>query len=92
MTPDTVDHESAEWTEARKRVVARREFGSHAVAYMVINACLVFVWVLTGAGYFWPAWVLGLWGTGLLLHAWETFFRRPVTDADVKAEVQRHRQ
>jgi hypothetical protein len=92
MTRNTVEHESEEWAQARKLVVDRREFGSHAVAYLVINASLVLVWALTGAGYFWPAWVLGLWGTGLILHAWETFLRRPVTDADVEAEVQRHQR
>jgi hypothetical protein len=46
---------------------------------------------LTGAGYFWPAWVIASWGAGLVLHAWDTFLRRPVTDADVDAELRRHR-
>jgi hypothetical protein len=86
------DHESDEWTQARKRVTERREFGSHVVAYVVVNTFLVLVWALTGAGYFWPAWVLGGWAIGLVLHAWDVFFRRPVTDADVEAELERHRR
>ena len=45
----------------------------------------------TGAGYFWPAWVLGCWGAGLVLHAWEAFVRRPITDSDIDAELRRHR-
>jgi len=77
---------------ARKRIQDRRDFGSHLVAYVVVNAFLVLVWAFTGAGYFWPAWVLGGWGIGLVLHAWETFVRRPITEADVDAELQRHRQ
>ena len=76
---------------ARKRVTDRREFGSHLVVCVVVNACLVLVWAVTGAGYFWPAWLLGLWGTGLVLHAWDVFVRRPVTDEDVEAELQ-HQQ
>ena len=86
------DHESDEWAQARKRVTERREFGSHVVAYVVVNAFLVLVWALTGAGYFWPAWVLGGWAIGLVLHAWDVFFRRPVTDADVEAELERLRR
>ena len=78
--------------EARKRVQAKRDFTSHIAAYVVINAFLIGMWGFTGAGYFWPAWVLGGWGIGLVLHAWDVFFRRPVTEADVDAEMQRHQQ
>lgn len=87
-----IDPESDEWAEARKRVTSRRDFTSHLVAYVVINGFLVLVWALTGAGYFWPIWVIGAWGIGLVLHAWEAFFRRPVTNADIEAEVRRRRE
>lgn len=90
---DTVpDRESDEWRNARKRVTERRDFGSHLVGYLVVNAFLVFVWAFTGSGYFWPAWVIGGWGIGLVLHAWEVFLRRPVTDADIEAELRRHQR
>ena len=85
----TIDHESEEWKVARKRVADRRDFSSHLVAYVVVNCFLVFVWALTGSGYFWPAWVIGGWGMGLVLHAWDVFLRRPVTEADVEAELRR---
>jgi hypothetical protein len=75
---------------ARKRVQAKRDFASHLVAYVVINAFLVGVWVITGGGYFWPAWILACWGAGLVLHAWDVYWRRPVTEADVDAELRRH--
>ena len=74
---------------ARRRVQARRDFASHFVSYVVVNVFLVIVWAVTGAGYFWPVWVLGAWGIGLVLHAWEVFVRRPVTEADVDAEMRR---
>jgi hypothetical protein len=44
---------------------------------------------MTGAGYFWPAWVLVGWGAGLVLHAWEVLLRRPVTEADIDEELRR---
>jgi hypothetical protein len=92
MDDTMIDHESEEWTRARKRVTDRRELGSHVVAYVVVNAFLVLVWAVTGGGYFWPAWILGPWGIGLVLHAWDVFGRRPVTDADVQAELDRRRR
>jgi hypothetical protein len=74
---------------ARQRVQDRRDFGSHVVAYIIINAFLIGVWAFTGAGYFWPAWVLAAWGVGLVFHAWDTFLRRPITEADIDAELRR---
>ncbi|HZA78134.1 MAG TPA: 2TM domain-containing protein [Acidimicrobiales bacterium] len=76
----------------RKRLQTRRDFGSHVVAYVVINAFLVGIWAFTGAGYFWPAWVLGGWGAGLVLHAWDAFLHRPITEADIDAELHRSRR
>ena len=78
--------------EARRRVQAKREFVSHVVAYVVVNVFLVCVWATTGAGYFWPAWVIGGWGAGLALHGWDVFLRRPVTEADIDAELRRGRR
>lgn len=80
-----------ERVQARKQIEARRDFTSHLVAYIVVNAFLVGVWALTDAGgYFWPAWVIAGWGVGLLLHAYETFLRRPISEADIEAELRRH--
>ena len=84
------DQHTDEWREARNRVTIRRDFSSHLFVYIVVNGFLIFVWAVTGAGYFWPAWILGGWGIGLVLHAWDAFVRRPVTDADVEAELRRH--
>jgi hypothetical protein len=88
-TPDVAETER---NRARKRLQDRRDFTSHLVAYVVVNALLIGVWALTDyGGYFWPVWVLAGWGAGLLLHAYETFLRRPISEADVDAEVHRHR-
>jgi uncharacterized ion transporter superfamily protein YfcC len=92
MEEISIDRASEEWAQARKRVNERRDFGAHLVVYVVVNAFLVFVWAITGAGYFWPAWVLGGWAIGVVLHGWDTFVRRPVTDADIEAELRRGRR
>jgi len=43
-------------------------------------------------GYFWPGWVLAIWGVLLLLAFWDVYLRRPVSDAEVDAEVERRRR
>src|SRR3954451_2248268 len=97
----TLDHEQSgntTWSEdsgyieACKRVEGKRNLTSNFVAYVVVNAFLVAVWALTGFGYFWPAWLIACWGIGLVLHAWEVFFRRPISDEDVRAELEHHRR
>jgi hypothetical protein len=74
---------------AIKRLKAKRDFQSHAVAYIVVNAFLVVVWWLGGADYFWPIWVMAGWGIGLALNAWEVYGRRPITESDIDEEMRR---
>jgi hypothetical protein len=88
MEEDTVK-QSPEWVEARKRVTDRRDFGSHLVVYLVFNSFLVLIWAITGGGYFWPIWLIAPWGVGIVMHGWEAYIRRPVTDADIEAELRR---
>jgi hypothetical protein len=78
--------------EATRRVKERHEFPTHLIAYVVINAMLIAVWALTGAGFFWPGFVLGGWGVGVLMHAWTVYFQRPVTAAEVERELERMRR
>jgi hypothetical protein len=85
------DVAAADRERARKRLQDRREFGSHAVAFVVVNASLIGAWAITGGGYFWPAWILAAWGVGLVLHGWDTFVRKPITEADIDKELQRQR-
>jgi fatty acid desaturase len=78
--------------EARKRIAARRDFFNHLFAYLVINGLVVAIWAFTGQGYFWPAWLMGAWGVGLLFHARDVFWRRPITEADIDRELGRSKQ
>ena len=83
-----------ESTDARsaaiKRLSARRDLAMHLVTYIVVNAAIVMIWFVTGHGYFWPGWVIGGWGIGLALHAWEVYVRQPITEDDIAREMRRH--
>lgn len=74
---------------AVKRLKAKRDFMNHLVVYLVVNALLVVIWATQGAGEFWPGWVLGGWGIGLALNAWNVYFQHPITEDDIRREMER---
>lgn len=59
--------------QARKRVREEREFYVHAVTYVLVNAFLIAINLMTGHGYFWAIWPLLGWGIGLASHAFQIF-------------------
>ena len=78
--------------QAKLRLNKRRDLAAHLVSYVVINAMLVAIWASTGRGYFWPIWVIGGWGVGVVLNVWDVYFRRPVTEHDIQREIDRLRK
>jgi hypothetical protein len=67
----------------------KSEFRTHLLAYVLINAFLVAIWVATGSGFFWPAFPIGGWGIGLVFHAWDVYAERPPTEARIREEMDR---
>lgn len=82
---------NAERERARRRVERKRKLHGDFLAYVVINGFLIVAWAVTGFGYFWPGWVLGGWGVLLVLDAWNTYYRRPITGEDIEQELRRGR-
>lgn len=77
-------------TQARKRLEERRGFFPHLIVYVSVNVTVVIIWATAAdAGFFWPGFVIGFWGVGLLMHAWNAFFRTPITEADIQRELDR---
>jgi hypothetical protein len=77
------------YEQARARAIRKRKFRGDLVGYLVVNAFLVGIWAVSGFGYFWPAWVLAVWGVFLVLDAWEVFYRTDVTEEDIQREIRR---
>ena len=79
--------------ERRNAAIARlrekRDFKQHALVFLAVNAALIGLWLVTGAGYFWPIWVIGGWGIGFVLHAFRVWGQNPITEAEIREEVKR---
>jgi hypothetical protein len=86
MTQTTSDYE-----RARSRLLKKRKVRGDMVSYVIVNACLLGIWAIAGFGYFWPGWVLGVWGVFLALDVWQVFIRHDVTEADIQRELDRIR-
>ena len=82
------DHD-ARRAAAIERLQNKRGFRTHLTVFVVVNAMLIVIWAATGGGVFWPVWVIGGWGIGLVLHAWTTYGQRPITEADIREEERR---
>ena len=71
------------------RLKDKRDFRNHLAIYLVVNAMLVVIWAASGAGYFWPIWPIAGWGVGLAFNAFAVYFQKPITEADIRAEMGR---
>jgi hypothetical protein len=86
---EVLERPSSDREAALLRLKKRRDFQGHLVAYLVVNAAVWGVWAVTGAGDLWPAWLTGIWAVGLVMNAWEAYFRAPITETDVQREIER---
>lgn len=69
----------------------KREFYSHLLAYLFINAALVAIWFALGRHhFFWPIFPILGWGMGLFFHAWDTF-GQPPSEERIRREMTRLR-
>ena len=51
-----------------RRLKDRSDLIYHIGAYVIVNAFIIVVWALSGAGYPWFIWCLVPWGFGLAIH------------------------
>lgn len=80
--------ETSDRHEAIKRVKAKRDFKSHLLIYVVVNAALVIIWAASGAGYFWPVWSIGFWGLGVVFNWWGAYHEsRPISEEEIQREM-----
>jgi hypothetical protein len=78
---------------AIERLKKRQDFRAHLLTFVMVNALLWTIWALTSPGGFaWPAIITAGWSIGLVMNAWEVYGRKPFSEADVRAEIERLRK
>ena len=81
--------EQAPRDKAVQRLKKRRDFRAHLLVYVLVNGFVVLIWAITGSGFFWPVFPMAAWGIGLVLNAWDVYWRRDITETDVQREMRR---
>ena len=84
-----MDHHDERRAAAIGRITDKRDFRNHALVYSAVNILLVVIWAASGAGSFWPIWVIAGWGIGLVAHAWQIYGQKPISEADIIEEMHR---
>jgi 2TM domain len=76
----------------RERAIARlrqkSDFRTHLFVYSVVNGFLVVIWLATGPGFFWPMFPMLAWGIGLVFHAWDVHWRKPISEEQIRHEME----
>ena len=89
MTPGPGDELHA---AAVRSIKKKRDFRSHVFAYVLVNAFLIVIWAVTGAGFFWPVFPLAGWGIAVLFNAWDVYARKPISEEEIQREMERLRR
>jgi hypothetical protein len=74
---------------AIKRLKAKRGFKAHLAIFVAVNTLLLVIWASSGSTYFWPIWVLLGWGIGLGFHGWSVYYRLPISEDEIRREMER---
>jgi hypothetical protein len=74
------------------RLRKKRDFGMHALIYMLVNGFLVVIWAVTSGDFFWPIFPIAGWGIGLAANAWDVYGRRPISESEIQQEMDRLRR
>ena len=76
---------------AVQRLKKRQDFHAHLLVYTIVIALLWTIWALTGAAFPWPLIVMGGWGVGLIMNAYDVYGRAPISEADIEREIEKLR-
>jgi hypothetical protein len=88
MVNDTQDQGSRDM--AVTQLKKRRDFRGHLLVYVLVNSFVVVIWAITNAhGFFWPIFLIAGWGIGVVMNAWDVYWRPEITEKDIEHEIER---
>ena len=78
------------YEQASQKVRERKRFYGGLVTYLIVNAVLIVIWALSGRGYPWFLWPLGIWGAFVLGHGLRIFVFGEKSDHEaIEKEVEK---
>ncbi len=92
MSSKVTDSEAQVREIAKKSIKKKRDAWQFLIVTIVVNAGLTALWALSGAGYFWPAWVIFGMGIGVVLpfvDAYVPSFKSQISESQIDAEIAR---
>jgi hypothetical protein len=79
--------------QALRQLKKRRDFTAHVFAYVLVNLVVWGIWFVIGLSshswWPWPVFVTLGWGIGIAFNAWDVYLRRPITEDEVRRQMQR---
>ena len=78
--------------QAVQRLKKKRDFKTHVLMYVTVNVFLVVIWAISDSGFFWPIFPILGWGIGVIANAWDVYGRKPISEEEIRREVDRLRQ
>ena len=90
MAINEVTREEALRDKAIRRLKKKRDFHTHLLVYVLVNAFLVAIWMVSGVhGYFWPIFPIVGWGIGVVLNGWDVYHNDEFDEEQIRREVER---
>jgi hypothetical protein len=74
------------------RLKKRRDFHTHLLVFVLVNSASFAIWALAGGGFPWPLVLIAFWGVGLVMNAYDVYFRRPIGEHEIEREIERLRE
>jgi hypothetical protein len=87
MVTDTREQTARD--RAMEQLKKRRDFRGHVLIYVLVNSFLVAIWAIADPhAFFWPVFPIGIWGIGVVMNAWDVYWRREITEQDIQREME----
>jgi hypothetical protein len=85
------DAQDATRRHAIARVKAKRDFMSLLGTAALVVVIVVIIWAASGAGAFWPGWVMLGFGIALFFSGMRAYgpSRGPITEAEIQREIDK---
>ena len=93
MVTDERNDEDILRQRAVGQVKKRRDFYGHLLVFALVNGAAIAIWATVGdGGFFWPIFLLFGWGIGLIMNAWDVFYRGYEDEGQIQREIERLRR